>query len=176
VFFNRMHRGLRAVENKTQEIHARMSQLADSYPSAYKDYQSLLGGYSLAERRTDWWAIAQSAAWIIAEEAAWVAAGVILAPVTAGVGTAILVSARMARRAGAVGRLVAAGIGAGVNVARWFARLEDRIQDAAFNTFKRAWDRVRGRAPVRRGDPGGQVQGQGDAPTTRRCAGVVCAL
>ncbi len=174
VFFNNQQRGLRAVDNKIEELTNRMDDLADQYPEPYKNYQKLLGGNSLSEQRTDWWAIARNAAWIIAEEAAWIAAGVIIAPITGGIGTALLASARMAKRAGAIGKLVAAGIGGTVRLATWFARLEARVQEGAFRIFRRAWDRVRGRQPVRRGPDAGNGNGDGPTPRTTRCQGVVC--
>lgn len=164
-----------ALDLKSVELRDRMTELADQYPDVYKQYLRLLNGKSVSEQTTDWWKIATTALWIVAEEAAWFAAGAILAPVTGGIGTAIIVSARMARRAGQVGRMVSSGIMAGVNVARWWSRLEDRVANAVLTSFGRAWSKVKTGVWPRRGDPGGNVNGNGRASTTPRCRNGVCA-
>jgi len=174
--FGRVVNGVDAVDIKLQEIKDQMDALADRYPAPYKTYQRLIGGQALSEESIDWWKIATQVGWFILEEAAWTAAAFVVAPITGGIGTALIVSARMARRAGAIGAMVAAGINGGMRLARWYARLEDRVQTAAFNVFKRAWARVRGRTVPRQGRDAGQVNGNGDDPNSPSCVIGACAL
>lgn len=164
------------LQTKRDGLYRRIQELAEEYPPEYQLYNRLLNGYAETDRGIDWWAIAKTAGRWILEEAAWVAAGIILAPVTAGVGTALIASARVAHRAGQIGRLVAAGIAGGINIARWYARLEDKVQGWALNAFKNAWARVRGRPNVQPIRPGSQVEGNGPAPRSATCAGVTCRL
>lgn len=157
-----------ALEGKLQEIDLDINQAAQLYPDEYKKYQKLLGGFWIEDAPIDWWGIASDTMWFILEEAFWVGAGLALAPITGGIGTAILVSARMAKRAGQIGNLVSRAIMAGVRVARWYARLEDRVQTFVFNAFQNAWRRVRARVLARRGRPASQVNGSRqdvDGPT-----------
>lgn len=151
-------------------------RLTNGYPEVYKAYEQIRAGQSHAKKETDWWSIATTVGWVIAEEAAWIAAGVLLAPVTGGVGTVILASARMARRAGAVGRMVAKGVVTGMNIARWYTRLEARVMDYAFRIFRNAWARVRGRVVGSKVRPGSTISGKGRAPRQVGCANQACGL
>lgn len=144
------------------------------YPSEYKLYQRLLGGYATEEAPYNWWNIVSTVGWFIAEEAAFYAASVVLIPITGGIGTALLVHARMLKRAGALGRLARNGIRQGINIARWLRNLDQRLWGPIDDIFQNALSKLRGRVIIHKGRPGSQVNGHGSKPRSPSCAGFSC--
>lgn len=169
-------RGLEALEDKANELEAQIEHLGNEYPDVYKNYTKLLNGFSLSERSIDWWKIGSTVASWALEEAIWIAAGIVLAPVTGGIATALIASTRMVARAGRIGAAVAAGLTASGRAIVWLYNLPDRVTDFAINAFKSAWGRVRARVAASRGQPASQVNGRGREPDGPTCPIGACRL